>query len=65
MTKKWIVLLIILLLLSVAIFMFYKNFIVEETGNAFYTDGPGEFIGKDYIDGEVFIIKKGDAEFNR
>jgi len=63
MRKKLIILIIAVLLLSLGIIAFYDKIRAEETGNVFYTDAPGKDGGQ--IDGEVFIIEKGDPEFNR
>ena len=67
MNKKIIIIIaIILLLLILGIFVlkgfFYKTAAVSEE-RVLYTDGPGELAGKDYIDGEVFIISENDSFF--
>lgn len=69
MKKKWIIIIgiVILLLLAAGAFFllkgaFYKTAAVSEE-RVLYTDRPGELVGKDTIDGEVFIIDENDSFF--
>lgn len=64
MKKKWIITGIVLLLLIMGIFIFYKDFIISDEERFLFTDAPGESVGKSYIDGEVFVIDKGDPYFD-
>ncbi len=64
MGKKLIIGLIVFLLLIIGIFIFYKNFMVSEEERYLFTDAPGEVAGKNYIDGEVFIIDENNPYFD-
>lgn len=67
MKKKLIIAAIILLLILFGALIIYNGLVIHgkasEEERVLYTDAPGDVAGKDYIDGEVFIIDKDDPFF--
>lgn len=66
MKRRMVILsVVLLLLLVVGSLIFYEVNLVLGKETYLFTDAPGEYTGKDTIDGEVFVIEKGDSFFER
>jgi len=65
MKRRTIILSVVLLLLVVGSLIFYEVNLVLGKETYLFTDAPGEYTGKDTIDGEVFVIGKKDSFFER
>jgi len=69
MKRKLIIAAIIFLLILAGILIIYNGLVIHgnasEEERVLYTDAPGDVAGKNYIDGEVFIIDKDDPFFKR